>query len=46
VGRERVNHLEPSAPKAVSKWLGYFDKYLDQRLAGLKSAIETRKEEK
>ncbi len=43
-GRERINHLEPSPLQAVSDWLGYFDKYWDQRLAGLKQAIENEKE--
>ena len=40
VGRERINHLEPGALRAVAAWLGYFDKYWDERLADLKQAIE------
>jgi DNA-binding transcriptional ArsR family regulator len=46
VGRERINHLEPNAIKAVSEWLGYFDQYWDKRLGRLKHAIENKKEEK
>ncbi len=41
-GRERVNHLEPLALKPVSDWLGYFNRYWDQRLADLHDAIESR----
>jgi DNA-binding transcriptional ArsR family regulator len=44
-GRERINHLEPNTLQAVSDWLGYFDKYWDERLAGLKQAVENEKEE-
>lgn len=40
VGRERINHLETDALKAVSEWLGYFDRFWDRRLANLKQAIE------
>ena len=46
VGRERINHLEPGALKAVSDWLGYFDQYWDERLSSLTQAIENNKEEK
>ncbi len=46
VGRERINHLEPGAIKAVSEWLSYFDQYWDERLSKLKHAIENEKEEK
>ncbi len=42
-GRERINHLEPNTLRAVSDWLGYFDKYWDERLVGLKQAIEKDK---
>jgi DNA-binding transcriptional ArsR family regulator len=44
VGRERMNHLEPNAIKAVAEWLGYFDAYWDKRLTSLKQAIENKKE--
>lgn len=39
-GRERINHFEPSNLQAASDWIGYFDRYWDKRLAGLKQAIE------
>ena len=45
VGRERINHLEPNALRAASDWLGYFDKYWDERLHGLKQAIENKKDD-
>ncbi len=44
VGRERINHLEPSALRAVSDWLEYFDKDWDRRLTKLKQAIENEKD--
>lgn len=40
VGRERINHLEPDAFKAVSEWLSYFDQFWNKRLAKLKRAVE------
>ncbi len=43
-GRERLNHLEPAALRAVSDWIGYFDAYWDDRLANLKNAIENSRE--
>jgi DNA-binding transcriptional ArsR family regulator len=43
-GRERINHLEPKTLRVVSDWFGYFDKYWDERLAGLKQAIENGKD--
>ena len=43
-GRERINHLEPGAIRAVTEWLGYFDQYWDERLTSLKHAIENKKE--
>ncbi len=39
-GRERINHLEPATLKSVSDWLGYFNRYWDDRLARLGDAIE------
>lgn len=44
-GRERINHLEPHALRAVTEWLRYFDRYWDERLAGLQQAIENEKEQ-
>jgi len=45
-GRERISHLEPGALKAVFDWLGYFDKYWDERLLDLKQAIDNEKEQR
>ena len=39
-GRERINRIRPMALKPVSDWLGYFDRFWDNRLADLKTAIE------
>jgi len=39
-GRERINHLEPQTLKSVSDWLGYFNRFWDDRLAKLGDAIE------
>lgn len=39
-GRERINHLEPHALKSVSDWLGYFNRFWDERLARLHDAVE------
>ncbi len=43
-GRERINRLEPLGLKSVAEWLGYFDRFWDERLRALQIAIE--KEEK
>lgn len=45
-GRERINHLEPDALKAVSDWLDYFNRFWDGRLAGLQQAVERHETEK
>lgn len=39
-GRERVNRLEPVALKSVAEWVTYFDRFWDDKLAGLKKAVE------
>lgn len=39
-GRERINRLEPQGLKSAADWLGFFDRFWDQRLGDLKSAIE------
>lgn len=44
-GRERLNHFEPQAIKAVADWLHYFDRFWDARLAELKDAIDNHKEQ-
>ncbi|KAJ55288.1 ArsR family transcriptional regulator [Actibacterium mucosum KCTC 23349] len=40
-GRERVNRLRRDGMKPVIDWLTTFDIFWDDRLAALKSAIET-----
>lgn len=42
-GRERINRLKPEALKSAADWLNYFDRYWDERLAALKSAVEEKK---
>ena len=39
-GRERVNRLNPLGLAPVLSWLEYFDRFWDDRLADLKTAIE------
>ena len=39
-GRERINRLEPDGLRCVIDWLSYFDRYWDDKLNKLKSAIE------
>lgn len=40
-GRERINRLNPQALKTASDWLNSFDRFWDDRLAALKSLVET-----
>lgn len=39
-GRERLHRLNPAGLAPVIDWLGWFDRYWDDRLGALKSAIE------
>ncbi|WP_420013415.1 ArsR/SmtB family transcription factor [Tateyamaria sp.] len=39
-GRERINRLNPVGLAPVFSWLEYFDRFWDDRLDALKSAIE------
>lgn len=39
-GRERINHLEPEGLKSAANWLNYFNQFWDDKLVGLKTAIE------
>lgn len=41
-GRERINRLNATGLKPVVDWLSTFEIFWDDRLAALKSAIETR----
>ena len=44
VGRERINHFEPAALRAVSDWIGFFEQFWDERLTSLKRAIDNNKD--
>lgn len=39
-GRERVNHLTPTALRTVTGWLEQFDRFWDDKLDQLKQAVE------
>lgn len=39
-GRERINALNPAGLAPVLNWLEYFDRFWDDRLDALKTAIE------
>lgn len=39
-GRERINALSPSGLRPVVDWLGFFDRFWDDRLNALKSTLE------
>ena len=39
-GRERINRINPAGMAPVIDWLAYFDRFWDDRLAALKTAIE------
>lgn len=39
-GRERINHLEPVGLKPVADWVGYFDRFWDDRLLELQRAVK------
>lgn len=39
-GRERINRLNPKGIEPVIDWLKYFDRFWDDRLSDLKTAIE------
>ncbi len=39
-GRERINRLNPAGLAPVFTWLEFFDRYWDDALADLKTAIE------
>lgn len=40
-GRERVNTLNPQGLRPVFDWLSHFEQFWDDKLADLKTAIET-----
>lgn len=39
-GRERVNTINPEGFAPVRDWLGYFDRFWDEKLGDLKDIIE------
>ncbi|WP_421787506.1 ArsR/SmtB family transcription factor [Hyphobacterium sp.] len=39
-GRERVNRLNPLPLRQVAEWLAFFDRYWDDKLDTLKTALE------
>ncbi|WP_044006988.1 metalloregulator ArsR/SmtB family transcription factor [Jannaschia sp. CCS1] len=39
-GRERINAINPDGFRAMESWLSTFDRFWDDRLAALKSAVE------
>ena len=41
-GRERINSLHPEGLRPVLDWLGWFDRFWDDRLADLRTAIEEK----
>lgn len=41
-GRERINQINPEGFAAVESWLDTFDRFWDDRLAALKSAVENK----
>lgn len=38
-GRERINHLEPLGIKPVADWIGYFNRFWDERLQDMQHAV-------
>ncbi len=39
-GREKINRLEPEGLKAAADWLNYFNRFWDDKLSALHSAID------
>ena len=39
-GRERINHLEPAGLGPVRDWIAYFERFWDDRLQALQTAID------
>lgn len=42
-GRERVNALNPEALRLASLWIATFDRFWDDKLAKLKTAVEKKR---
>ena len=45
-GRERINHLEPLGLKSVTDWLDHFNRFWDEKIDNLKTAIEKSNKDK
>jgi len=45
-GRERINKLEANGLKTVTEWISYFERFWDQRLSSLQTAIDKHQEDK
>ena len=43
-GRERINRLQPSGIRSAAQWIGFFDQFWDDKLADLKSAVESEEQ--
>lgn len=39
-GRERINAINPEGFRALESWLNIFDRFWDDRLSALKTAVE------
>ncbi|OAN72672.1 transcriptional regulator [Jannaschia sp. EhC01] len=39
-GRERINAINPEGFRAIESWLSIFDRFWDDRLSALKTAVE------
>ncbi len=44
-GRERINHLEPLGIKPVADWIGYFNRFWDERLLEMQQAVAQHERE-
>lgn len=42
-GRERINHLNAAPLRSAADWLVCFDRFWDEKLADLKSAVERKR---
>ena len=38
-GRERINSLKPEGLQTITEWMDYFDKFWDQKLNNLQTAV-------
>ena len=45
-GRERINRLRPGSLRPAEDWFNHFNAYWDDKLAALKNAVETKRDDK